>query len=143
MSKKKSIKIALDENIDVFIVHLAYLNTEIFLDLTQKAQIALLIAKKVFILVKYLDFRDIFPKKLAAKLFECFDINKYLINLELGKQSSYKPIYSFSSVELKTLKTYIKINLASGFIHPLKFLARVPILFIQIFNGNLYLCVNY
>lgn len=44
-------------------------------------------------------------------------INEYAIVLVEGKQLSYEPIYTFSLVELKTLKTYIethlKINLLS------------------------------
>lgn len=34
------------------------------------------------ILAKYSDFVDMFLKNLAIKLFKCFDINKYIINLE-------------------------------------------------------------
>lgn len=57
-----------------------------------KAQIALLMVKKVIVLNKYLDFADFFSKNSAAKLIKRFDINKYLINLEPGKQLSYGSI---------------------------------------------------
>ena len=43
-------------------------------------------------------------------------INKHAIKLEDGKQPLYMPIYSLGPVELKTWKTYIKTNLANGFI---------------------------
>ena len=41
------------------------------------------------------------------------------------------------------LKTYIKANLASGFIKPSKSLVGAPILFIRKKDGSLYLCVDY
>ena len=46
-------------------------------------------------------------------------------------------------MELKTLKTYIKTNLANGFIWPLKSPADTPILFIQKPDSSLRLCVDY
>ena len=45
-----------------------------------------------------------------------FKINKYAIELEKSKQPLFGSIYSLESVELKTLKTYIKINLTNSFI---------------------------
>ena len=63
------------------------------------------------------------------KLLENTKINKHAIELEKSKQLLFKPIYSLGSIELKTLKTYIKINLANGFIWPFKSLARASILF--------------
>lgn len=49
---------------------------------TQGAQIVLLLIKKVTILAKYLDFTDVFLKKLVAELFECPTIIKQIIDLE-------------------------------------------------------------
>ncbi len=46
-------------------------------------------------------------------------------------------------MELETLKTYIKNNLASGFIRPSKSPARVPILFDKKLSGSLRLFVDY
>ena len=46
-------------------------------------------------------------------------------------------------MELETLKTYIKTNLANGFIWPFKFHAGALILFNQKPDGSLPLCVNY
>ena len=62
---------------------------------------------------------------------------------EEGKQPPYGPIYSLGPVELKTLKTYIKTNLANAFIKASKSPADTPILFVCKPNGSLRLCVNY
>ena len=43
-------------------------------------------------------------------------MNKYAIKLEEDKQPSFRSIYNLGPVELKTLKTYIKTNLANGLI---------------------------
>ena len=67
-----------------------------------------------------------------AELLENTGMNEYVIKLEEGKQPSFGPIYSLELVELETLKTYIKINLANGFIRPSKFPA-----------GSFRLCVDY
>lgn len=73
--------------------------------------------KKIIILAKYLNFIDIFSKKLALKLLKISNINKYVIYLEPDKQLFYKLIYNLKSfMKLKTLKTYIKINLINNFI---------------------------
>lgn len=81
-------------------------------------------------MTKHFNFIDIFSKKSTIKLFKHSVINKHLINLELGKQLPYKPIYSLGLIKLKTLKIYIKTNLANSFIYFSKFLAKVLILFV-------------
>ena len=48
---------------------------------TRKAQIALLVAKKVKIPTKYSDFSDVFSKKKAFILLETTKMNKYAIEL--------------------------------------------------------------
>ena len=45
--------------------------------------------KKVIVIAKYLDFANIFLKKLAAKLPKYLNINKYAINIKIDKQLSY------------------------------------------------------
>ena len=70
-------------------------------------------------------------------------ISEYVIELEEDKQPAYKPIYSLRPVEFKTLKTYIKINLANGFIHLLNSLTSVSILFGHKPDNNLRLYINY
>lgn len=46
-------------------------------------------AKKTIILAEYLDYIDIFSKKLFLKLFKYIDINKHAINQESDKQILY------------------------------------------------------
>ena len=50
------------------------------------------------------------------KLLENTKINEYIIKLEKSKQPPFKLIYSLKLIKLEILKTYIKINLANGFI---------------------------
>ena len=100
-------------------------------------------AEKVTVPIEYLDFADIFSKKLANVLPERTGANEDAIELEEGKQPPYKPIYSLGPVEFETLKTYIETNLANGFIRASKLLAGAPILFVCKLNNSLYLCVNY
>lgn len=69
-----------------FIVYIVYFDRKILIYSAWKARIILLLIKKITVLAEYLDFIDIFSKKSAVKFFEHSDINKYLINLELGKQ---------------------------------------------------------
>ena len=46
-------------------------------------------------------------------------------------------------MEVKTLKTYIKTNLANGVIKPFKSPAGAPILFNLELDGSFWLCVDY
>ena len=82
-----------------------------------KTQIALLTRTKI--LAKYSNL-DIFSLDSAAKLPKNNRINNYLIDLLEDKQLPYGLINSLKLVELEILKTYIKANLASGFIKPSK-----------------------
>ena len=59
------------------------------------------------------------------------------------QQPPYGPIYSLKLVELETLKTYIKINLANNLIRSFKSIARALILFDKKPNKSLRLCVDY
>ena len=109
----------------------------------REAQLVLLLAEKVAVPVKYSDFADVFSEKSANVLPERTGANEHAIELEEGKQPPYGPIYSLEPVELETLKTYTKTNLANSFIRALKSLAGAPILFVRKPDGNLCLCVNY
>lgn len=46
-------------------------------------------------------------------------------------------------MKLKTLKIYIKTNLANSFICLSKYLARSSILFVQNLDGSFYLYIDY
>ena len=142
INKKEFAKVLLDENVEAFVMHIALLTLKMTIHLAQKAEIALLLAEKVTVPAEYTDFVDVFLKELAEVLPKWNSINKHVIKLEKGKQPPYGAIYSLGLVELETLKTYIKTNLANGFIRPLKSPAGAPILFVYKPNGSLQLCVD-
>ena len=78
---------------------------------------ALILSKKVIVLAK--DFADSFSEESANVLPEQTKVNKHTIQLKVGKQQPYGPIFSLGLVEFETLKIYIKSNLANGFIRAL------------------------
>lgn len=104
---------------------------------------ALLLTKEISISEKYANFSDIFSKESTAVVPNYLNINKYAIDLESGKQISYRPIYSLDLLKLETLKTYIKTNLANKFIWPSKFSIKVLIFFVKKPDGSLCLYVDY
>ena len=135
----------MDENVKAFVVYMNSLSlgSKITIHLAWKAQLALLLAEKVIILAKYLDFADVFSKESAEVLPKRTGINKDVIELEKGKQSPYESMYSLGPMKLKILKTYIETNLANGFIRPSKSPADAPILFVWKLEGSFCLCFNY
>ena len=104
---------------------------------------ALLLAKKVIVPAKYSDFANVFLEKSANVFSEQIRVNEHAIELEKDKQPPYKLIYNLRPVELKTLKTYIKINLANRFIWALKSPVLALILIVRKLNGSFCLCINY
>ena len=92
---------------------------------------------------EYSDYSNVFSAKNAMELLENIGINEHAIKLEEGKQPLFSPIYSLGLVELETLKTYIKTNLANGFIRPSKSPARASILFDRKPDRSFRLCVDY
>ena len=92
---------------------------------------------------EYSDFANVFSLELASKLSKHTGINDHAIELVDDQQPSYVPIYSLGPVELEILKTYIKTNLANGFIKFFKSLARASILFDKKSNGSFQICVDY
>ena len=95
------------------------------------------------VLVENSDYSDVFSAENAAELPENTRINEHAIKLEEGKQPPFGPIYSLDPVELEALKTYIKTNLANGFIRPSKSLTKALILFDWKPNGSFCLCMDY
>ena len=151
MGKKEFVAAALDLEHEIFVVYVISLGSVMLPNSSplnvhsfQRLQIAGLIAKKTAIKVlnKYLDFTDIFSPNLVSKLLKHTGINEHAIKLVDGQQPSYGRISSLKSVELKTLKAYIKTNLANGFIKLFKSPADSPIFFNRNPNGSLWLCVN-
>lgn len=70
-------------------------------------------------------------------------MNRHVIELVENKQPLYGFIYTFSQVELKTLKTYIKTHLKIQFIQLSKSPADTFILFNKKLGNNFSLCINY
>jgi hypothetical protein len=65
------------------------------------------------------------------------------INIELGKQAPWGPIYKLSEAELKVLGEYLDNMLASGKIRRSTRRASAPLLFVPKPNGTLRLCIDY
>ena len=95
------------------------------------------------ILAKYSDYSNVFLAENAAKLLENTGMNEHDIELKENKQPPFSPIYSLGPIELETLKTYIKTNLANSFIRPSKSPTKAPIFFDRKRDGSLRLCVDY
>ena len=148
IDKKEFVKVALDENSETFVVHVAILEallSEMTIHPSREAQIAALKQDEAPTegQVKYSDFSDVFSEKDALVLPERTNLNKHAIELEGDKQPPYGPIYSLGPVELETLKAYIKTHLKTGFIWPFKSPALASILFNKKPDGSLCLYVDY
>ena len=156
VGKKEFVAAALDPEHETYIVHVRSVSSDALpsssasqleLDVhpSWRPQISGLIAKKTLIKVsaKYSDFEDIFSPDLASELPKHTGINDHTIELVEDQQPPYGPIYSLGPVELETLKAYIEINLANGFIRPLKSPVKAPILFDQKSDNSLQLCADY
>ena len=68
--QKEFAKMALNENIKAFVMHISSIGSKITIHLVRKAQMALLLAKKIIVPAKHLDFADIFSEKSANVLLE-------------------------------------------------------------------------
>ena len=93
--------------------------------------------------MEYSDYSNVILMENAVELPENTMINEHTIKLEKSKEPSFGYTYSLGLVELETLNTYIKINLANSFIRPYKFPADAPILLNQKLYRNLRFCINY
>ena len=81
INKKEFAKAALDKHIEAFVVHVSFpgLESKMTIHPARKAQIALLLAEKVPVPIKSLDFADVFSKKSAEVLSEHTGINEHVI----------------------------------------------------------------
>ena len=111
----------------------------------RQAQVGALIFNEapIEVSVEYFNYSNVFSAENAVELPENTGINEHAIKLEEGKQPPFGPIYSLGPVELEMLKTYIKTNLANGFIRPSKSPVGAPILFDRKPDRSLRLCVDY
>ena len=151
---KEFVIAALDADSETFVVHVAIREQEeMAMNPDRKAQIEVQSGAQVGALLfneaptevpaEYSDYSDVFLVENAAELRKNTGMNEHAIELEEGKQPLFGPIYSLGPVELETLKTYIEINLANGFICPSKSPAGAPILFYKKPHESLRLCVDY
>lgn len=85
VNRKEFATVALDLTKEFFVGHVAYFRGKMLIYPAWKAQIVLLVVKKVAIPAKYSDYTNVFSKESAAKLPECSDINEHTIDLELDK----------------------------------------------------------
>ena len=148
VEKKKFAAAALDPGHKIFIVYVAFLNNpnqEGNIHHSCRAQIAALIANEALTLIptEHSDFANIFSLKLTSELPKHTGINDHAIELDDNQQPSYRPIYRLGLVELEMLKTYIKTNLANGFIRLSKSPVEAPIFFNKKPNKSFQLCVDY
>ena len=150
IDKKDIIIAALDANNKTFVMHVAIWEQEkMLVHFKRQAQIKTQVKVLVFnkaptkVLMEYFNYNDIFLAEYVVELSENTKINEHIIKLEEGKQPLFGSIYNLGPVELKTLKTYIKINLANGFIRPFKSPTRAPILFDRKPDRNFHLCIDY
>lgn len=141
INKKEFTSVVLDLEDKSFVIYIVSVKELVYP--SQKTLIAGLEVEKVTVPMEYLNFTNVFSFNFTAKLSEHSKINNHLINLKQGKQSLYRPIYSLKPMKLKTLKIYIKTNLASNFIRLSKSPAGISIRFVYKKNNNLWLCVNY
>ena len=91
---------------------------------------------------QYKSFADVFSEKDAGVL-PTGEHQHHPIVLENGKEPPYGPLYSLSSVELKTLRGYLDDGLQKGWIRHSTSPAGAPILFVPKKDGGLRLCVDY
>ena len=146
IDKKDFVIATLDAKSETFVMHVAFRKQEEMpVHSKKQAQVRVLLFNKAptKVLAEYSDYSDVFSVEHAAELPENTGMNEHAIKLEEGKQPPFRPIYSLGPVELETLKTYIKANLANGFIRPSKSPTKAPILFDRKPDRILRLCVDY
>ena len=146
VNPKEFVIAALDVDSETFVVHVViWKREEMPVHSKNQAQVGTLLFDKALteVLAEYSHYKNVFSAENVAELLENTGINEHAIELEEGKQPPFGPIYSLGSVELETLKTYIKTNLTNGFIRPSKSPAGAPILFDRKLDGSLRLCMDY
>ena len=143
---KEFVIAALDVNSKMFVVHVViWEREEMPVYFERQAQVGALLFDEALteVPVEYSNYSNVFSAENIAKLPENTRMNEHAIELEKGKQPPFGPIYSLGSVELETFKTYIKTNLANGFIRLSKSPAGVSVLFDRKPDRSLHFCVNY
>ena len=70
---------ALNENVEAFVVHKASLTSKMTIHPAWEAQIALLLAKEITVPAEYTDYINVFLEESAKVLPERTDINEHAI----------------------------------------------------------------
>ena len=143
---KEFVIAALDIDSKIFVIHIAiWAQEEMPVHFKKKAQVRALLFNEAptEVPVEYFDYSNIFSAENTAEIPDNTKMNEHAIKLEKDKQPSFGPIYSLEPVELETLKTYIKTNLANGFIRPSKSRVKALIFFDRKPDGSLRFCVDY
>ena len=146
VNSKEFVIAALDVNNKIFVMHVVIREWEkIPVYSKRQAQVEALVFDKAptEVLAEYSDYSDVFLMENVVELPENTGINKHAIEPEEDKYPPFGLIYSLGPVELETLKTYIKTNLANGFIRPSKSPAKAPILSNKKPNRSFCLYVDY
>ena len=94
-------------------------------------------------MVEYSNYSNVFSVENKLEFPEHIQINDYMIELEKSKQLFFEFIYTLRQVKLKTLKTYIKINLTNSLIQFFKSLTKASIIFDWKSDKIFHLCINY
>ncbi len=141
----KFTKVTLNKHFDTFLIYIAAVKALMVIHPNWVAPIGALQQDKALtkIPAKYADIANDFSFDLTMELFENTRINKYAIELVKDKQPLYGSIYSFRLVELKTLKTYTKTHIKTGFIQSSKSPASAFILLDKKPDSNLRLWIDY
>lgn len=101
---------SLDENTKAFLAHISDFPGRMIIYLAKKIQIFFLLVDKLIILAEYLDFMNIYLKKLEKIFIQYIAVIKYVIMLKNCNQLFYELIYRLILIELKTFKNYFKTN---------------------------------
>lgn len=131
IDKKKFAATALNKEDETFVVYITVFSVGSNIHPSRETQIALLDVKKVSIISVYANNTNVFSPYSAAELSKYTSINNHPIDQIDNEQPPYGLIYNLEPVELETLKTYIKTNLANGFITSSKLPVAALILFIH------------
>ena len=90
----------------------------------------------------YHDYLDVFSEERANTLPPHREYDMH-IQLEQGKKPPWGKLYGHSAVELAAMDTYLKTNLANGFIRPSRSPAAAPVMFVKKLDGGLRLVIDF
>lgn len=80
---------------------------------------------------KLKDLRNIFLYYLIAFILDKIQIDNYNIKIKDNKELFFNPIYCSSLIELKTLKTFIEMNLLNNLRISFQILIKKSMLFVK------------